>query len=164
MGQRDEINTIKLRSISLNLSDADVKRLCEKAGRAGLTVSSLLENFIGDLVDGTYSNGSDERMYASEWFDRCWFGGYPEDTFLRYLISEGVIESAIDEWNEIDYYKKLENPDESDKEDLMYYEECINDRVEQFQKYRRDGDEKFTLESEMEKVLYWWKQYEELLE
>ena len=62
--QREEIETIKPRTITVNLSDADVKRLAEKSGEGGLTISELLENFIGDLVDGTYSNGSDERMYA----------------------------------------------------------------------------------------------------
>lgn len=50
----------------MNLSDADVRRLAEKSGEGGLTISELLENFIGDLVDGTYSNGSDERMYIYE--------------------------------------------------------------------------------------------------
>ena len=59
--QREEIETIKPRTITVNLSDADVRRLAEKSGEGGLTISELLENFIGDLVDGTYSNGSDER-------------------------------------------------------------------------------------------------------
>lgn len=65
--QKNEIETIKPRTITVNLSDADVKRLAEKSGEGGLTISELLENFIGDLVDGTYSNGSDERMYAEQW-------------------------------------------------------------------------------------------------
>ena len=64
--QKIEIETIKPRTITVNLSNADVKRLAEKSGEGGLTISELLENFIGDLVDGTYSNGSDERMYAEE--------------------------------------------------------------------------------------------------
>ena len=55
----------------MNLSDADVRRLAEKSGEGGLAISELLENFIGDLVDGTYSNGSDERMYAEQWYQRC---------------------------------------------------------------------------------------------
>ena len=56
--QKIEIETIKPRTITVNLSNADVKRLAEKSGEGGLTISELLENFIGDLVDGTYSNGS----------------------------------------------------------------------------------------------------------
>jgi hypothetical protein len=72
-GQQEEIKTIRERTIILNLSDADMKRISEKASDAGLTVAELLQNFIGDLVDGTYSNGSDERMRANQWFNRCWF-------------------------------------------------------------------------------------------
>lgn len=76
--QRKEIETIKPRTYSLNLSDADVERIAKSAGSYGLTVSELLENFIGDLVAGTYSNGSDERMYAEQWAERCWFALDPE--------------------------------------------------------------------------------------
>ena len=67
--QQTEIETINPRTYHLNLSDNDVKRLVLKAGEFNLNVSELLENFIGDLISGTYSNGSDERMYANQWFD-----------------------------------------------------------------------------------------------
>lgn len=70
---RKEISTIKSRTYKLNLSDADVIRLAEKALNYNMTASELLENFIGDLVYGTYSNGSDEREYISMWAERCWF-------------------------------------------------------------------------------------------
>lgn len=63
--QQEEIETIRSRTIEVKLSDADVKRISEKAAAHGLTVGELIENFIGDLVCGTYSNGSDERMYFS---------------------------------------------------------------------------------------------------
>lgn len=90
--QEAEIKSIKARDFQLKLSDADVERLFLKAGEAGLSVSELLENFIGDLVCGTYSNGSDERDYASQWFDRCWFGmGYGEISFLQWLISNDSV-------------------------------------------------------------------------
>ena len=84
--QEQEIATIAPRTFKLELSDADVNRLFEKAGSVGLTPENLLENFIGDLVDGTYTNGSDERMYAENWFDRCIFSFDEYDTFLAYLI------------------------------------------------------------------------------
>lgn len=64
--QQEEIETIRSRTIEVKLSDADVKRISEKAAAHGLTVGELIENFIGDLVCGTYSNGSDERMYAEQ--------------------------------------------------------------------------------------------------
>ena len=62
--QQKEIATIKERTIHLNLSDADCKRISTYAAKANITVSQLLESFIGDLVNGTYTNGSDERDYC----------------------------------------------------------------------------------------------------
>lgn len=83
--QEEEIKTIKPRTYNINLSDADVERLAKTAGAYGLTASELLENFIGDLVSGTYSNGSDERMYAEQWAERCWFALAPEKNLIHYF-------------------------------------------------------------------------------
>lgn len=100
--QQEEIETIRSRTIEVKLSDADVKRISEKAAAHGLTVGELIENFIGDLVCGTYSNGSDERMYAEQWFERCWFGMFPDLTFLRYLIEWGGLDEVIEAWEDIE--------------------------------------------------------------
>ena len=105
--QQEEIETIRSRTIEVKLSDADVKRISEKAAAHGLTVGELIENFIGDLVCGTYSNGSDERMYAEQWFERCWFGMFPDLTFLRYLIEWGGLDEVIGAWENI---KSTEEP------------------------------------------------------
>lgn len=99
--QQEEIETIRSRTIEVKLSDADVKRISEKAAAHGLTVGELIENFIGDLVCGTYSNGSDERMYEEQWFERCWFGMFPDLTFLRYLIEWGGLDEVIGAWENI---------------------------------------------------------------
>ena len=87
--QQKEIATIKERTIHLNLSDADCKRISTYAAKANITVSQLLESFIGDLVNGTYTNGSDEGDCAQEWFERCGYGMNSEKTFLRYILEEG---------------------------------------------------------------------------
>lgn len=47
--QQEEIETIRSRTIEVKLSDADVKRISEKAAAHGLTVGELIENFIGDF-------------------------------------------------------------------------------------------------------------------
>ena len=39
-------------------------------------------------MGGTYSNGSDERDYADQWFERCWFGMFPEPTLLKMCIRD----------------------------------------------------------------------------
>lgn len=100
--QKTDIAAIKKRRLILNLSDADVARLCERTAGVGLTPEKLLENFIGDLVDGTFSNGSDERMYANQWFERCWFSLFPENTFLRYLTEAGKLNEIQDCLEEVE--------------------------------------------------------------
>ena len=55
----DEAETVRERTISVKLSDADCKRVLAAAGQYGMTVGELLEKFIADLVDGTFTNGSD---------------------------------------------------------------------------------------------------------
>lgn len=46
----------------ISLSDADVKRLALKAASGGLLPEELLQNFIGDLVRGTYSIQTSKMM------------------------------------------------------------------------------------------------------
>ena len=110
--QQNEIKTIRKRVLELKLSDEDVKRISEKAGAVGLSVAELIENFIGDLVCGTYSNGSDERMYAEQWFERCGFGMFPENTFLRYLVEWG---GGVDNVTEILRQYFINHPQSIDK-------------------------------------------------
>lgn len=42
--QQEEIETIRPRKIEVKLSDADVKRISQKAAAHGLTVGKLIEN------------------------------------------------------------------------------------------------------------------------
>ncbi len=116
--QKKEIATIKPRALELKLSDADYRRIAEKAAEAELTVEELLESFIGDLVCGTYSNGSDERDIANQWYERCGFSFCNNQSFLHYLISEYALDDFMDAWLDFDVYKddvenckkELDNP------------------------------------------------------
>lgn len=165
--QQKEIETIKERTITLNLSDADCDRLARKCGKSGLTIGKLLENFVGDLVDGTYSNGSDERDYADQWFERCWFGMFPEPTLLNHLLNLGyepehyldmlenveTIKSDIeitkqniaepsDEWKDIVYHKY--NDDRTSYECVPCYnsvDEYIASEKEDLESYKADLEE-----------------------
>lgn len=133
--------TIKERTITLKLSDADCDRLLEKAGRCGMTVAELLQNFIGDLVDGTYSNGSDERMYAQEWFDRCGFSMFPEETLLRHLLENGVdLEDFVTTYEENEEYKA--------------HPENFGDMMEEYD--MKPGDT-FWFEDELQSYMEDWK-------
>lgn len=62
--QQEEIETIRSRTIEVKLSDADVKRISEKAAAHGLTVGELIENFIGDL-DRTLV------LFLEMWYTMC---------------------------------------------------------------------------------------------
>lgn len=94
--QEAEIKTIKPRNITINLSDADVERLFGKTYVNGITPSELIEGFLGDLLDGTYSNGSDERMLADEYFERCCYGMGADYTFLRWALECEYYDNIID--------------------------------------------------------------------
>lgn len=126
--QRKEIETIKERTIKIKLSDADCERLALKAGNSGLSVSELLENFIGDLVDGTYSNGSDERMYAEQWFERCWFGSFPGETLLRFMLEEGFgVDDVADLLSVYDTMMDFKEHPEKYAEDIAEAKDCGED-------------------------------------
>ncbi|RPF43362.1 hypothetical protein EDD70_2326 [Hydrogenoanaerobacterium saccharovorans] len=63
---KKEIDAVREQMLTIlsNLSDADVQRISEKDGVAGITALELLQNFISDLVKDT--NGSDETPQYSD--------------------------------------------------------------------------------------------------
>ena len=116
--QQEEIETIRERNIVVKLSDADCERIYNLCGEYNITISYLIENFITDLVCGTLTNGSDERMYAEQYFTRCNFGMFLEDTLLKFLFSN---------WEyELDYFMDLLERLEDNKADLEKYEKDVD--------------------------------------
>lgn len=117
--QAAEIATIKPRTFTLELSDADVKRLYEKTAADGITPAELLQGFIGDLLDGTYSHGSDERELASAYYDRCCYefsrtGSLLEWALYDYRLDDiaDALEQIDDAAGDIEYY--AQHPDDPD--------------------------------------------------
>ena len=162
--QKNEIETIKSRTITVNLSDADVKRLAEKSGEGGLTISELLENFVGDLVGGTYFNGSDERMYAEQWYQRCWFAMFSDDTFLKFLLLWGDLDDFIDLMNEMESSKKemaevTANAEDCSAEERDELQEYIHDLQKEIDYYwgkfleRKRQKESYVFEKEIENIV-----------
>lgn len=103
-------------------------------------MSNLLENFIGDLVCGTYSNGSDECGFAEQWFERCWFGMFPKETLLKYLLDyEYDIDNFINVYDELKYYEAnqqefsevLKEAKENGGE-ILWFEEEYHDYIDEF--------------------------------
>lgn len=90
----DGKNDVKTRDLKVQLSDADCARIAEVAGRAGMSVGELLSSFVSDLVGGEHSHGSDERMLAQGWYDRCGFACY-NNSFLHYLLEYEDIDDFL---------------------------------------------------------------------
>lgn len=187
--KQKEIATIKPRTIELNLSDADVMRLSQKAGTVGLTVQELLQSFIGDLVDGTYSNGSDEREYAQQWFERCGYEFEADEhlTFLNWLLkgncgfSYNLCTNPISAMNLIDdfenmkkYTQQLDEMKKSGREKYQDYEGQYEDEIEYleqeldslqetlvlvFNNYTQECKATTTLEAEMLAVAQWYEDF-----
>lgn len=162
--QNAEIATIVPRTFKLNLSDADVKRLYEKAAGASITPEQLIENFIADLVCGTYTNGSDERVRADEWFDRCWFSLDNYGSFLAYLVKNSeydnftelqeIVTECTEELAELNI-SDYDDPEEYDEEceyTKKRLEQANGEIKELFDDYSKRGESPETLEQETEKI------------
>ena len=187
--QKKEIETIRERKITVKLSDADCDRLARKCGEHGLTIGELIENFVGDLVGGTYSNGSDERDYADQWFERCWFGMFPEPTLLNHLLNLGyepehyldmlenveTIKSELeitkqniaepsDEWKDIVYHKYNDDRT-SEKEDLESYKADLEEALEELKDMRADWkpEKEPNMNEEIELIKKWVKEREDFI-
>jgi len=132
--QKQEIETMKEKKITVKLSDADCDKLIRKCGEYGITAGELIENFIRDLVGSTYSNGSDERDYIEQWFERCYFGEFPKQTLLNHLLNSG--------YEPKQYLKTLQDI-ESTKKDIESTEKAIKNPNEEWKQivrreYRED--------------------------
>ena len=147
------------RTISIRLYQDEVEELCRKSGKVGLSIGELFENFVADLICGTHTNGSDERMYIEQWFDRCYFSIMPEETFLSYLLEMREIDSVLECWEILQELKELEEPDCYDKEELEIQQNTLEDYFQEYRTYTRETTED-QLEAAMEKVLEWNKERE----
>lgn len=169
--QKREIETIRERNITVELSDADCERLVRKCGKHGLTVGMLIENFVGDLVRGTYSNGSDESMYVNEWFNRCWFGMIQEPTLLNHLLCWGFdpedylttldnFETAI---NKKKYFE--EHPEKADEEYLQSLDDYIEIRSEELKDFIIDWkpEKESSMDEEIEIIRKWVNERDDLI-
>lgn len=160
------------RTLTLNISDEDYLNLLKKCGIHSITPEVLLENFISDLVYGKNCNGSDESIKVQDWFNRCWFGMFPEETLLKYLLEYGpepeelfFLNDAISSLQE--ELKELESDPVKNILDIRIINEEINDSkveyqeiINKFLKKKHNAD----LEKEIKSVEKWIQRKRELLE
>ncbi len=129
------------RTISIRLYQDEVEELCRKSGKVGLSIGELFENFVADLICGTHTNGSDERMYIEQWFNRCYFSIMPEETFLSYLLEMREIDSVLECWETLQELKELEEPDCYDKEELEIQQNTLEEYFQEYRTYTREPTE-----------------------
>ena len=115
----DKYAPLKPQQFILNLSDADTAAFYQLACRNGTTPAEILTGFICDLIDGTQTRGSDERMYAQQYLDRCGYEMEAQQTFLLWLLKEWriddaaqLLETAEDAAGDLAYYEQ--HPEEAD--------------------------------------------------
>lgn len=110
--------------IELNLSEDEVTRLKIKAAQGGMSVSELLTSFASDLICGSKTRGSDERMYANAWYDRCGFT-LGENSFLSAMAEDHAVDYYLGLWEGLKSAREAlaEEEDADIRSDMEAYEE-----------------------------------------
>ena len=136
--QELEVQTIKKRTIALDLSNEDCENVAKIAGIYGFTVGELLENFIGDLIDKIYRNDS----------DGFWFGMFPKESLLKHLLDYGYdVGDFITFYDELkryeanpqDFTEDIEEAKENGEE-MLWFEQEYHDYVDEFFNNNKDTD------------------------
>lgn len=60
-----------MKRLNVDIGEEEYQLLKEFASEHNVTVSEILGNYVQDLIQFN-SNGSDERMYATQYFERTW--------------------------------------------------------------------------------------------
>lgn len=123
-------NTTKKTNYELELTRKDNQKFKRYCLENGTTPEKVLEGFINDLINGNYTNGSDERDLAHQYFDRCCYG-LGEITFLQYLIQNLLLDDYIYWSNELDYILDCfdEEINKEEKEKLREAERKVNEEI-----------------------------------
>ena len=165
------------RTIKINLSNTDCDLLAELCGKYGLTIESVFENLAEDLVDGDYSNGSDERFQITSWFNLCFEYSHEESqkTLLYYLLDQYDVreflylidaiakaERALEDYktNAAQYDPKATELLKKEIQDnLRYWKEQYDAIMSEWIARHPEAD----LEKETENVRKWYREKERMI-
>ena len=114
-------------------------------------------------------------MYAEQWYQRCWFAMFSDDTFLKFLLLWGDLDDFIDLMNEMESSKKEMAEATADAEDCSAEErdelqEYINDLQKEIDYYwgkfleRKRQKESYAFEKEIENIMAWKSQLDAILD
>jgi len=166
----------KNRAFNLELTDKETTAFIEKCFRDGTTPAEVLEGFICDLTGAERTRGSDERMYAGQYYERCGYGYFfPDDsrTFTQWLLYEygeytlkeiiDSLETIADAQGDISFYR--DHPEEEPGEgELEALEDTIKAEEETigelYQEYTTSTTKPETLEEGIKGV----REYLEMIE
>ena len=106
----------------MNLYQMIFKRRSIRKFKYEAVPEQLLKDIIADLVGGTFTHGSDERMYADQWFRRCYM--FPDKTFIRYLIIRDKVDELLEDYEKLreyqnDYVQMQKSPDVYELDEVM---------------------------------------------
>ena len=90
------------RTMTFTAPDNDLQKFVTKCAEYGISPEKALSGFVGDLISGENTGGSDERMMADQYFNRRYSADATSKTFLRWAIQDGCIDDVMNAINDID--------------------------------------------------------------
>jgi len=132
---------LRQRNFAVELTNSTAAAFYELCCRNGTDAGEVLAGFINDLVCGSYTRGSDERMYAQQYFDRCCYDLCAPETFLRYLLKEyelpallDCMETRQDAADDLAYYEQHPNDPDGTADFLQYLRDVVQEADAEIQK------------------------------
>ena len=139
--QEMDMETLRERTIAVKLTDSECDDLAMAAGKEGKTISELVTEFIGDLINGTYTGGSDERLMIMEWWGRRIIF-WDRESLLSYLLQHDEdVGQFLNAWEErerckadpVEYAREVEDLGPGEK---PWFDEAIDEALEDWEPTR----------------------------
>ena len=165
----------KKRAFTLELTDEDTAEFICKCYQDGTTPAEVLEGFINDLIAGSRTRGSDERMYAEQYYERCGYGFFFSGeyrTFTQWLLREYgdySLKEIIDSLDDIKAFEEeiaylKEHPDECEEGEIEDLEAEIKGSTEDIEWYYQEYTEGTTKPDTLEEGIKGVREYLDMIE
>ena len=169
------MDELKKRAFALELTDEDLTAFITKCYQDGTTPAEVLEGFINDLIAGSRTRGSDERMYAGQYYERCGYGFFfsgEYQTFTQWLLNEYgdySLKEIIDSLDDVKTFEEeiaylKEHPDECEEGELEDLETELKASTEDIERYYQEYTERTTKPDTLEEGIKGVREYLEMIE
>lgn len=163
------------RAFTLELTDEDLKDFITKCYQDGTTPAEVLEGFINDLIAGSRTRGSDERMYAGQYYERCGYGFFFPDeyrTFTQWLLYEYgdySLKEIIDSLDDVKTFEEeiaylKEHQEECEEGELEDLETELKASKEDIERYYQEYTERTRKPDSLEEGIKGVREYLEMIE